>query len=694
MAVLLATAVSVGQATAAEAEKLLPAGTEMILSVNVRQILEDQKNLPGLGSYLEQWRLAIQNDVKQLTRYHHAQDLLKKEGLSEEGFIERARRLKAVTDALGVDLLQDVDRISCTFRLGDPKALVILVEGRFDKDRLHAALPRLVKEHFGTCETRHIGEHDVWQVPGGGDGTNLCVLSPKALAITLTKKSMEELLSCAEGKQAGLSERVRTLLKQARKEHIVFLMDHVRVLKGDSLKALKAAAGRAMGPGATVGNLVLDQAVSLIEQYSTEVSAVSGSLSFGEAELRLQGALVLKRTETAKNLAAAITASNLSAALALSFVDGEVPKQLADILQHVRVVREGESLIVNVRVPYSFFEVLLRQPWQAGMALAYSWYEAGSRSLLSIPLWGPVRPQPGGACEVEVVHDVTYHEDRTAAAYRHQMDLFLPKGKKGYPIVVVVHGGSWIVGDNRCCGLYSTVGHFLASQGIGAVLPNYRLSPAVKHPEHVKDVARAVRWARNNMARHGGNPERLFLLGHSAGAHLVSLLATDESYLQEQGMKTTDIQGVIAVSGVYRIPPGPVEVSLGGSGPRALRLNQLFPFRGEGLLPELALAGAPIHFNLFGPAFGDDPGERERASPVAHVRRGLPSFLIVFAKKDLPALPEMAAELHRALRREGQDAQLLEAHRRNHNSVLFTAIVPDDPTARAILEFVRQRGKK
>ena len=101
---------------------------------------------------------------------------------------------------------------------------------------------------------------------------------------------------------------------------------------------------------------------------------------------------------------------------------------------------------------------------------------------------------PTDVCGVERIKDVSYYDGPHADAARHKLDLYLPKGKADYPVVILVHGGAWIMGDNRCCGLYTSVGEFLASQGIGAVLPNYRLSPGVKHPEHIKDLARAFAW--------------------------------------------------------------------------------------------------------------------------------------------------------------------------------------------------------
>src|SRR5438552_3649939 len=125
-------------------------------------------------------------------------------------------------------------------------------------------------------------------------------------------------------------------------------------------------------------------------------------------------------------------------------------------------------------------------------------------------LWHPDEARDG-ACEVERILGVSYCDGARSDKLRHKLDLFLPKGKKDYPVVVLVHGGAWIVGDNRCCGLYSSVGEYLASQGIGVVMPNYRLSPHVKHPEHIQDVARAFAWTKQNIAEHGGRTDQLIL---------------------------------------------------------------------------------------------------------------------------------------------------------------------------------------
>jgi acetyl esterase/lipase len=310
------------------------------------------------------------------------------------------------------------------------------------------------------------------------------------------------------------------------------------------------------------------------------------------------------------------------------------------------------------------------------------------------------RPPPAqGVCprkfEVEAVRDVAYYRGPDADGRRQRLDLFLPRGVKDYPVVVLVHGGAWMFGNKSCCGYYSAVGRFLAENGVGAVLPNYRLSPWVKHPEHVKDVARAFAWAHAHIADYGGDPGRMFLAGHSAGGHLVSLLATDETYLKAEGLGTKDVRGVISVCGVYRIPEGSLGVTLGGSTPVAFRLDEITPATGMMDLGWSRVPGAPglpLRVNVFGPAFGDDPRVRASASPLCHVRPGLPSFLLFCAEKDLPTLPGMAQEFCEALRAQGCEAELLTVAGRNHNSTMFRATAADDPVGAAMLDFIARHA--
>ncbi len=120
------------------------------------------------------------------------------------------------------------------------------------------------------------------------------------------------------------------------------------------------------------------------------------------------------------------------------------------------------------------------------------------------------------------------------------------------PIVVFFYGGSWQNGQRRD---YRFVGEALASRGFVVVIPDYRTYPATIFPGFIDDAAMAVRWARDHAAAYGADPSSLFLMGHSAGAHMAALLATDDQYLSAQGMHKQDIAGFIGLAGPYDFLP-------------------------------------------------------------------------------------------------------------------------------------------
>jgi len=119
--------------------------------------------------------------------------------------------------------------------------------------------------------------------------------------------------------------------------------------------------------------------------------------------------------------------------------------------------------------------------------------------------------------EVQRLKDLAYYSGPGADPIKHKLDLYVPKGKKDFPVVFFVHGGAWRHGDKSWLGVYSTLGLAWARHGVGTVVINYRLSPAVTHPEHIKDVARAFAWVHKNIRQYGGRPDEIFVTGHSAG---------------------------------------------------------------------------------------------------------------------------------------------------------------------------------
>src|SRR5207244_9484668 len=119
-----------------------------------------------------------------------------------------------------------------------------------------------------------------------------------------------------------------------------------------------------------------------------------------------------------------------------------------------------------------------------------------------------------------------------------------------FTVLVFAPGGAWSLGDKA---RHSYLGCFLVKHGIGSVLVNYRLAPQVSHLAQACDLARAFAWTHKQIGEYGGDRDRMFLCGHSAGGHLASLLATEESFLAAENLGFEQIRGVVAVSGVYKI---------------------------------------------------------------------------------------------------------------------------------------------
>lgn len=136
---------------------------------------------------------------------------------------------------------------------------------------------------------------------------------------------------------------------------------------------------------------------------------------------------------------------------------------------------------------------------------------------------------------------------------RRRLDVYVPKAAEGArPVVLFVYGGSWSTGERA---QYRFVGQALAAQGYVAVLPDYRLDPEGRFPGFVQDIAAAFAWTARHAGDYGGDPKRLFLMGHSAGAYNVAMLASDPRYLAAHGLDRRAIAGVIGLAGPYDFLP-------------------------------------------------------------------------------------------------------------------------------------------
>ena len=191
-------------------------------------------------------------------------------------------------------------------------------------------------------------------------------------------------------------------------------------------------------------------------------------------------------------------------------------------------------------------------------------------------------PKDGGARRV--ASDIAYGDNA-----RQQLDIYAPVESPDIrpPVIVWIHGGSWSSGDKDG---YDFVGRALATQGFVVVVPNYRLVPEVRYPGFVEDSAAAVRWTRANIAEYGGDPDRIVLSGHSAGAYNAAMLAYDDRWLGED---RAAIAGFVGLAGPYDFLPLDTESTRAAFGEWPdLPETQPVTWAGAGDPPALLLHGA------------------------------------------------------------------------------------------------------
>lgn len=195
-----------------------------------------------------------------------------------------------------------------------------------------------------------------------------------------------------------------------------------------------------------------------------------------------------------------------------------------------------------------------------------------------------------------VTPDIAYGADPL-----QKLNVYAPQDVKNAPVLLFVHGGGWTHGDRAEVG---SMPKLFNDVGIVLVSIDYRVSPAVQHPEHVNDVAASIKWTRDNISKFGGDPERIVIMGHSAGSHLASFVAIDPRPLARVGLKPSDLRGSIMLDGsAFDIPD---------------RIA-----KGTEKLAENCRR-----------AFGADPTAQADASPVNHIGRGkgIKPFLFIYVK--------------------------------------------------------------
>ncbi len=242
------------------------------------------------------------------------------------------------------------------------------------------------------------------------------------------------------------------------------------------------------------------------------------------------------------------------------------------------------------------------------------------------------------------------------------LDVYPPRLGRHHPVVIFIHGGSYVGGDKS-----TEVGakpKAFAGEGYVFVAINYRLSPAVRHPTPIQDVAKAIAWVRHNIGRYGGDSTRLFVLGHSSGASMAALIATNERYLKAEGLDLSSLSGAILLDGTaYDIPRRFSEDSV-----EAHRLLAIF---------------------------GDDPAAWEDGSALYHCEKdkGIPPFLIFFLTARAGSTQQSQA-LASALATAGVKVEIKPIQTVGHYKLNLELGLDTDPATADVFSFLKTYSDK
>jgi acetyl esterase/lipase len=246
--------------------------------------------------------------------------------------------------------------------------------------------------------------------------------------------------------------------------------------------------------------------------------------------------------------------------------------------------------------------------------------------------------------------DIDYLATADYANNRDKLDVFMPEAASNVPFVVFFHGGALQRGDkSQGEGLASQ----LTPQGIGVVSANYRLSPTVMHPAHMEDAAAVVAWTKNNIESYGGDPSRMFLSGHSAGAYLAALLSLDSSYLSVHKVALSQIRGTIPISPF-------------------LYVEEVAPDRSKTV-------------------WGTDTNVWMQASVKPYVGAHKPPMLLIYADGDADWRREQNERLKTQLKAAGNvDIGAVEIADRDHGTIISAMGNKSDPGMKKVAAFIKR----
>ena len=253
---------------------------------------------------------------------------------------------------------------------------------------------------------------------------------------------------------------------------------------------------------------------------------------------------------------------------------------------------------------------------------------------------------------------------------RQVLDVYAPAGAKNLPVVFWIHGGGWQSGDKTMVALKPKA---FTDAGFVFVSINHRLLPTVEMGAITRDVASALGWVHKNVAKYGGDPIRLLVMGHSSGGQLAALICTDDRYAKAEGYSLTMIKGCVPVDADTFDIPAIIEVA-----ETRARVHHLpLPSYGHRL------------------KFGDDPAKHRDFSPVTHVARGkgIPPFLILHIAGH-PDTTAQARRMANVLEAAGIPVKVVAGREATHAGINDNLGVANDPVTKEVFAFVADALKR
>ncbi len=257
------------------------------------------------------------------------------------------------------------------------------------------------------------------------------------------------------------------------------------------------------------------------------------------------------------------------------------------------------------------------------------------------------------SCASKKTSGISYlKSSKTTTASFPELNIFQPNKSEKNPVVIFIHGGYWDEGNKN---IYGFLGRNFAKKNVVTVIPNYTLSPKGNYDTMAKEVAAAIKWTYENIEKYNGNPNQIFLMGHSAGGHLIALVGSTNKYLENpdliKGIILNDAAGLDMFSYLNKNPP--------------------------------------TKFHNYDVTWTDNPENWKDASPIYALSAEAPPFLIYVGTKTFPSIKSSNEDFVKKLN-ENQPSIKINYLDKKHVPMMRQFLFPWNKHYKEMIDFIDQ----